>query len=119
MAGETVMAQAELLYESERTRVTRITLSAGETVVVKLPRGPDAAQRRRHETAELRRLAGVSGAAQLADDRATAAATCPDAIVLTDTGGTTLAHRAMPLPPDELAELAWQLARALAAVHAK
>src|SRR5688572_30290079 len=102
-AGETAMAQAEVLYESERTRVTRVFLSASEAVIVKLPLGPDAAQRRRHETAELRRLAGVAGAAQLADDRATAAANCPEAIVMTDTGGATLARHAMPLPPDELA----------------
>ena len=119
MAAETVPARAELLHESERTRVTRMFLSPGETVIVKLPRGPDATQRLRHETAQLRRLAGVAGAAQLADDRATAAASCPDAIVLTDTGGATLAQRAMPLPPDELPGLAWQLARALAALHAR
>src|SRR5688572_32956434 len=119
MAGETAPSRAELLYESERTRVTRVFLPAGGSVIVKLPRGADAARRRRHEMAELRRLAGVAGAAQLADDGATAAANSPEAIVLTDTGGATLAQRAMPLPPEELAELAWQLAQALAALHAR
>jgi diguanylate cyclase (GGDEF)-like protein len=119
MTGQTATSRAELLYESERTRVTRVFLPSSETVIVKLPRGADAARRQRHEIAELRRLAGVAGAAQLADDRATAAANSPEAIVLTDTGGATLAQRAMPLPPDELAGLAWQLAQALAALHSR
>ncbi len=117
--GETTKTRAELLYESEHTRVTRTFVTAREAVIVKLPLGPDAAQRRRHEAAVLRRLAGVAGAAQLAGDRATAAANSPEAIVLTDTGGTTLARRAMPLPPGELTGLAWRLAQALATLHAK
>ena len=103
----------EVVHESARTRVTRLFLP-GRTLIRKEPLGPDAQRRLRHERAMLERLRGVPGVAQLVE-----APRYPGAIVLTDTGGATLAQRAMPLPPDELPGLAGQLARALAALHAR
>ena len=77
--------RAEVLHESERTRVTRLFL-AGRTVIRKEPLGPDAPRRLRHELAMLERLRGVVGVAQLLD-----APRYPDSVVLADVGGTSLA----------------------------
>ena len=52
--------RAEVVHESERTRVTRLFLS-GRTVIRKQPLGPDAERRIRHETSILERLRGVAG----------------------------------------------------------
>jgi hypothetical protein len=68
--------RGEILYESERTRVTRLFV-AGRTVVRKEPLGPDAQRRARHEVAILRRLRGVVGVAQLAE-----APRCPGSVVV-------------------------------------
>jgi diguanylate cyclase (GGDEF)-like protein len=79
----------ELVYKSERTRVTRQSGVAGVAdVICKTSLGPDAVQRVRHETAILERLAGVTGTPQLAgegDD--------PAMLRLVDTGGSSLAER--------------------------
>ena len=53
-------ARAEMLHESERTRVTRLFFP-GRTVIRKEPLGPDARGRLRHELAMLERLRGVPG----------------------------------------------------------
>ena len=92
--------RAEIVHESERTRVTRLFLS-GRTVIRKEPLGPDAQRRLRHELAMLERLRGVSGVAQLVD-----APRYPGSIVLADAGGTSLAALAKPLAVDELIGLA-------------
>ena len=49
--------RAEIVHESERTRVTRLFLS-GRTVIRKEPLGPDAQGRLQHEVAMLQRLRG-------------------------------------------------------------
>ena len=104
-AGEVLPGQdppdrAEVVHESERTRVTRLFL-AGRTVIRKEPLGPDAERRLRHEVAMLERLRGVKGVAQLAQ-----APRYPGSIVLDDAGGTSLAGLAKPLAADELIGLA-------------
>src|SRR5919109_1327480 len=101
-------ARAELLHESERTRVTRLFLP-GRTVIRKEPLGPDAERRLRHELAMLERLRDVAGVAQLLE-----APRYPGSIVLTDVGGTSLAGLAKPLAASYLIELAVGLARAVA-----
>src|SRR4051794_28394032 len=57
---------ADVVHESERTRVTRVSC-AGGTVVRKEPLGPDAEHRLRHEVAILEWLRGVEGVVQLAE----------------------------------------------------
>src|SRR5918999_5171028 len=86
--------RAEVLYESERTRVTRL-FGAGRTVIRKELLGPDAEPRLRHELAMLKRLRGVAGVAQLVD-----APSYPGSITLSDAGATSLAGLAKPLAVD-------------------
>ena len=59
-------ARAEMLHESERTRVARLFVPAG-TVIRKQPLGADAPRRLGHELGLLGRLRGVVGVAQLLD----------------------------------------------------
>lgn len=66
LPGRDPPVQAEVVHESERTRVTRLFL-AERTVIRKEPLGPDAEHRLRHEEAILERLRGVAGVAQLAE----------------------------------------------------
>jgi hypothetical protein len=68
--------RAEILHESERTRVARLFLPGG-TVVRKEPLGPDAPRRLVHEVAMLQRLRGVVGVAQVLP-----APRCPGSVVL-------------------------------------
>jgi signal transduction histidine kinase len=103
--------RADIVHESERTRVTRL-IFAGCTVIRKEPLGPDAARRLRHEAAMLERLRGVVGVAQLVESPRYAGST-----VVTDGGGTSLAGLAKPLAVDDLIELAIQLTRAVAGIH--
>jgi hypothetical protein len=87
--------QAEILHESERTRVTRLFLS-GRTVIRKEPLGPDGQRRLQHELAILERLRGVVGVAQLLDEpRSTGS------ITLADGGEACLAQVVKPLAVDE------------------
>ena len=102
--------RAELVHQSDRTRVTRLFLP-GRTVIRKEPLGPDAERRLRHETAMLERLRGVEGVAQLAE------APYPGSVVLADVGGASLAGLAKPLAVDDLIGLAAGLARAVAGMH--
>jgi hypothetical protein len=105
LAGPDPPVRAEIVHQSERTRVTRLFLPGG-TVVRKEPLGPDAEGRVRHEVAMLERLRGVAGVAQLAQ-----APRYPGSVVLADAGQVSLAGLARPLPPDELAGLGLGLAR--------
>ena len=102
----------ELVYESDRTLVRRVPRPDGSGFVIqKEPLGPGSDQRRRHETAVLERLAGVEGVTQLA-----AVSAGPDVIMLDDLGGTSL--QAAPRPdPEALIDLAYRLAKVIAAVH--
>jgi predicted ATPase/signal transduction histidine kinase len=103
--------RAEMVHESDRTRVTRVFLPGG-TVIRKEPLGPDAQRRLGHERAILERLGGVPGVAQLAEVPGYAGS-----IVLADAGGRNLAGLAKPLAADDLAKLAAGLARAVAGIH--
>ena len=111
LPGRDPPARAEVVHESERTRVTRLFF-AGRTVIRKEPLGPDAERRLRHEKAILERLRGVEGVAQLAR-----APRYPGSIVLADAGGTSLAELAKPLAVDDLIGLAVRLAGAVAGMH--
>ncbi|MBL7489774.1 diguanylate cyclase [Frankia sp. AgB1.9] len=104
--------QAELLHQSERTRVARLTFPAG-SVIRKEPLGPEAARRLRHEFEMLEMLAGVEGVVQLAVRVPPAAGS----VLLTDVGGVALVGRSMPLEPDALVDLAASLAGAVAGMH--
>src|ERR1700739_3364150 len=104
-------ARAEVVHESERTRVTRLFLP-GYTVIRKEPLGPDAERRVRHEVAMLERLRGVAGMAQL-----TGAPRYPGSVVLGDAGAASLAGMTKPLSVDSLVGLGLGLARAAAGMH--
>jgi predicted ATPase/signal transduction histidine kinase len=103
--------RAEVLHESERTRVRRLFLP-GRTVVQKEPLGPDAERRLRHELAMLERLRGVPGVAQLVQ-----APRYRGSIVVEDIAGTSLAGQATPLAVDDLVALGLELARAVGGMH--
>src|SRR6201987_3892546 len=109
--GQEPFLRAEIVHESERTRITRLFLP-GRTVIRKEPLGPDAERRARHETAMLERLRGVAGVAQLA-----AAPRYPGSVVLEDAGEASLAGLTTPLPAGELAGLGLGLAQAVAGMH--
>ena len=97
--------RAEIVHESERTRVTRLFLS-GRTVIRKEPLGPDGQRRLQHELAFLKRLRGVMGVAQVLDEPR-----YPGSITLADGGEASLAQVVKPLAVDDLIGLAAQLAR--------
>jgi signal transduction histidine kinase len=104
---------AELLHESDRTRVTRVFLP-GRAVIRKEPLGRGADGRLRHELAMLERLRGTAGVAQLLD-----APRYPGSIVLSDVGGASLAEIEKPPPLDDLVGMAVELARAVAGMHGR
>ncbi|QRP49592.1 AAA family ATPase [Amycolatopsis sp. FDAARGOS 1241] len=112
LPGRGPPTRVEILHEDARTRVVRLFLPDGRTVVGKRPLGPEAQRRLRHERAVLERLRGVPGVAQLV-----AAPRYPGSIVLADAGAANLAGRAEPLPVEVLVGVALGLARAVAAVH--
>jgi hypothetical protein len=103
--------RADVLHESDRTRITRLYLP-DRTVIRKQPLGSDAQLRRRHELAMLERLRGAAGVAQLAD-----APRYEDSIVLADVAGTPLVHAPKPMPAHDVIALAVPLARAVAEMH--
>ena len=107
------LVRVEIVHESERTRVTRLSLSVG-TVIRKEPLGPDAQGRLQHEVAMLQRVRGLGGVAQLLDEPR-----YPGSIVLADAGGTSLAGLSKPLSVEDLIALALQLARAVAGMHGR
>jgi signal transduction histidine kinase len=106
-------APAQVLHESDRTRITRVFL-LGRTVICKEPLGPLAERRLQHESTMLEKVRGVGGVAQLAD--------VPQhrgSLVLEDGGGRTLRELAKPVTVDELLGLGAALARGLAGMHAR
>ncbi|MBC7599825.1 MAG: AAA family ATPase [Polaromonas sp.] len=119
MTGQAPMSQpddgrpAEILHDSQSTRVYRVA-HAGAATVFKEPLGPDAARRLSHEESILTRLAGLQGIVQLADGPRAAGV-----LALKDCAGTALAHLLMAGPMDmsQLLALAPQLARSVAALH--
>jgi predicted ATPase/signal transduction histidine kinase len=113
LPGRDPPVRADVVHESEHTRITRLFF-AGGTVVRKEPLGPDAERRLRHEVAILERLRGVEGVAQLAE-----APRYPGSIVLVDVGGSSLAGLAKPLAVGDLIGLAVQVAAAVARMHSR
>ena len=106
-------ARAEVVHESQRTRVTRVFLS-GRTVIRKELLGPQGQRRLQHEVAVLERLRGVVGLAQVLD------APCyPESITLADAGQASLAETMKPLACDDLIGLATALAKAVAGMHGR
>src|ERR1700760_4241107 len=103
--------RAELVHESNRTRVTRL-FKSGNTVIRKEPLGPDAQYRLLHELAILDHLRGGLGGAQLLDEPR-----YPGSIVLADAGGPTLAGLSKPLSVEDLIAVALKLAKAISAMH--
>ncbi|GIE78255.1 hypothetical protein Aph02nite_42050 [Actinoplanes philippinensis] len=101
----------ELLYDSDRTRVSRVRLADGKLVVRKQPLGGGAAGRLRNEIAVLRRLESLDGTPTLAGDGA------GGVLELVDTGARTLADLEMPWATDALLELGLSLAEVLAGIH--
>ncbi|GAB3853249.1 hypothetical protein GCM10027610_082880 [Dactylosporangium cerinum] len=113
LPGRDPPVRAEVLHESEHTRVTRLFL-AGRTVVCKEPLGADAQRRVRHESAILERLRGVAGVVQLVE-----APDFPGSVVVRDVGGACLAGLVKPLTVDDLVGCAVGLARAVAGMHGR
>ena len=105
--------RAEIVHESQRTRVTRLLLS-GSTVIRKEPLGAEAQRRLQHEVAVLERLRGVMGVAQVLD-----APHYPASIVLVDAGQASLAQMVKPLALDDLIDLATGMAKAVAGMHGR
>ena len=105
--------RAEIVHESQRTRVTRLLLS-GSTVIRKEPLGAEAQRRLQHEVAVLERLRGVMGVAQVLD-----APHYPASIVLADAGQASLAQMVKPLALDDLIDLAAGIAKAVAGMHGR
>src|SRR5690349_17209285 len=101
----------ELLYQSDRTQVTRRTPADGHTVICKRATGPGAARRVEHERAVLEQLAGLPGVPRLA-----VAAHPPRQTLLLEDDGAAPAPRA-PMPVGDLSRTAHALAATLAAVH--
>ncbi|GLY02868.1 diguanylate cyclase [Actinoplanes sp. NBRC 101535] len=102
----------ELLYDSDRTHVTRIRAADGTWVVRKQPLGPGAAERLRTERDILGRLAGVPGTPRLADVEAE-----DGELLLVAIPGRTLAEIPSPWAAGPLIKLAHRLALVLAGVH--
>ena len=103
--------RTEVVYESERTRVTRL-FYPDRTLIRKEPLGPDAERRLEHETAVLAGLHGIAGLAQLAE-----VPWYPGSVLLIDAGRVNLAGSVKPMAADDLIWLALRLARALAQLH--
>ncbi|HET9517120.1 MAG TPA: AAA family ATPase, partial [Actinoplanes sp.] len=112
--GPDPAGSAATVQDDPRTHVSRV-VTAGHSIIRKVPRGPDADRRLRHELAMLQRLRGVPGVVQLA----AGAADDPGALLLADAGGLCLARVATPLPITRLMKLAVALARAVAGMHAR
>ncbi|MBB2940315.1 diguanylate cyclase (GGDEF)-like protein [Actinoplanes lutulentus] len=101
----------ELLYDSDRTRVVRISTADGTRLVRKQPLGPGAAERLSNELEVLRRLGGVEGTPQLANEQVNGSLT------LLDANARTLSEMDAPWASAALIDLAHGLALLLADVH--
>lgn len=102
-----------LLYEGERTRVSRRWRDSG-WIVCKELLGSQAGERQRHERRMLERLAGLAGVPQLMSGAAEG-----DELLLQEAEGFAGARALSGLRPDgvELVGLALQLAQIVAGVH--
>jgi diguanylate cyclase (GGDEF)-like protein len=107
-----VPVRVELVSESGHTRVERLRLPDGGSVIRKEPLGPGREDRLAHESGILRRLSGVAEVAQLAGLQ-------PDdgSILLEDVGSAPLSGVATPAETSWLINLMLALARAVAGVH--
>ena len=113
MPDRGVPVRAEIVHESEHTRVTRL-FESGRTVIRKEPLGPDAQRRLHHEVAVLERLRGVVGVVQLLD-----APRYPGSITLADAGQASVAVTVKPLAHHDLIGVAAGLAEAVAGMHGR
>jgi diguanylate cyclase (GGDEF)-like protein len=102
----------EVLSESERTRVVRLHLPEGRSVIRKEALGAGADERVSHEVSVLRRLSDVPHIAQLDPQQ-------PDrtSIQLEDVHGTPLARVATPIDSSRIVNLMLALVRAVAVMH--
>jgi signal transduction histidine kinase len=108
-------ASSEVLYASPSTRILRLENASGPVAVVwKEYLGPHAARRLRNERDLLRRLAGIEGIGQLAEE-----ANGANVLALRDCGGISLAQllQAGGCDTETVLSLACQLARIVAEVH--
>ncbi|HWS36187.1 MAG TPA: diguanylate cyclase [Actinoplanes sp.] len=103
----------ELIYDSDRTRVARIRLGDGSSLVRKQPLGPGAADRLHNEMTVLRHLDGLTGTPRLAAGEPGDTAS----LVLVDSPGRTLADLYAPWETGALLELAENLAEVIAGIH--
>ncbi|MDR7277568.1 diguanylate cyclase [Catenuloplanes atrovinosus] len=103
-----------VVYDSERTSIVRVAGEPG--VLIKTPRGPQAARRAGHERAILHRLAGLPRVQQAApvDVR-------DDQVAIAGYDAPTLAESCAgrPMPAEELVRFATELAEVVADVHAR
>ncbi|MBW3656065.1 MAG: serine/threonine protein kinase, partial [Gemmatimonadetes bacterium] len=109
------LAQPEVLYQSESTRVVRLGGSGGSSGLIhKEPLGANALERLRHESRILNRLGSIDGVVRLA-----AAPHRAGVLVLHDCMGVPLAQvlRKGALDIAALLSLALQLARLVSKVH--
>ena len=113
LPGRARPVRAEVVLESEHTRVTRLFVSR-RTVIRKQPLGPDAQRRLRSELATLERLRGVVGVAQVLEEPC-----YPDSITLADAGEASMARLVKPVAVDQLIPLAKGLTAAVAGTHAR
>ena len=106
------LGREDVLYDSAETRIYRLHLADGGSVICKEPRGPGAAQRLRHEREILERLEGVTGVPRLAPVQV------PNAIAMEDADAVPFAGPdALGLEALGLTELALAVAGIVAAVH--
>jgi diguanylate cyclase (GGDEF)-like protein len=104
--------QVELLSETSRTRVVRLHMAAGASMIRKEALGSGADERVSHEVAILRRLSGVANIVQLVPQQPD-----PGSILLEDIHGAPLAHVSTPVDSSWIVSLMLEVARAVAAMH--
>jgi serine/threonine protein kinase len=105
--------RTQVVHETASVRITRLFFNR-RTIIRKEALGLDAQERSDRERAILERLRDVRGVVQLVDGSAE-----PGAIALADAGEQSLADLPKPLDPSALVELATELSRAVAAMHAR
>jgi diguanylate cyclase (GGDEF)-like protein len=104
----------KVLYESDRTRVSRIRLGGSRTAIRKESLGLDAAQRTRRELNFLSSLTNVPGVPRLLRDPGR-----QSTILMEDVDGQCLSARLQgeTLDPDDVLGLAVELVATIAAIH--
>jgi diguanylate cyclase (GGDEF)-like protein len=107
-----VPIQVELLSESLRTRVVRLHMPDGRSLIRKEALGPGGEERVRHEVAILRRLSGIAHIVQLESQQPD-----PGSILLEDVHGAPLAQLTTPVSDSRIVSLMLDLGRAVAAIH--